>query len=126
MRGSTGKNAIRSSLVLTLLVAGLLAAACDGQLRRKGEASTPPDRNVSEEEDWEAYGSDDAVAGYAGEAERTEAMEQQAAAMQQTYDDAIANATTDEERMRAYQEFEDGRQELNEMAEDEYAPPPAP
>jgi hypothetical protein len=55
-------------------------------------------------------------------------MEEQSAELQRQYEDAIANATTDEERMRAYQEFEDGRQKLNEMAEagveDEFAPPP--
>jgi hypothetical protein len=46
----------------------------------------------------------------------------------------MAEATTDEERLRAYDEFERGRLELNEMAgsasaddgEDAFAPPPEP
>jgi len=115
-------------LLLALAAAGLVAAGCDGQLRRKGEEPAAAQRNVGEEEDWDAYGAEDAVAGYASEGDRTRAMEEQSAELQRQYEDAIANATTDEERMRAYQEFEDGRQKLNEMAEagveDEFAPPP--
>ena len=75
-----------------------------------------------------APGSDPA---YRFEAERTRAMESQAADLRRQYDDAMANAASEEEKIRAYQEFEQGRQELNEMSEgdagdgeDAYAPPP--
>lgn len=68
------------------------------------------------------------------EGERTRLMEQRAEDLVQQYNDAQATATTAEERVKAYQEFERGRQELNQTAEgeapaaesDEYAPPPAP
>ena len=69
--------------------------------------------------------------GFSSEAERTRAMESQAADLRRQYDDAMANAASEEEKIRAYQEFEQGRQELNEMSEgdagdgeDAYAPRP--
>jgi len=124
----------RPLAVLPLVLAAAVAlSGCEGKLRKKGEApETGESRNIEEEEAWQAYGADDAVAGYASEAERTSAMEAKARDLQLQLDDAVANAETDEERVRAYQEFESGRQELNEMAEeddsstDEYAPPPGP
>jgi hypothetical protein len=71
------------------------------------------------------------------EGERTRLMEQKADDLVQQYHDAQATATTAEERVKAYQEFEKGRQELNQTSEgdaapaqpaasDEYAPPPEP
>ncbi len=71
------------------------------------------------------------------EGERTRLMEQKADDLVQQYQDAQATATTAEDRVKAYQEFEKGRQELNQQAEgdaaapaaganDEYAPPPEP
>ena len=69
------------------------------------------------------------------EGERTRLMEQKADDLVQQYHDAQATATTAEERVKAYQEFEKGRQELTQTSEgdaaqpaasDEYAPPPNP
>ena len=71
------------------------------------------------------------------EGERTRLLEQKADDLVQQYHDAQATATTAEERVKAYQEFEKGRQELNQAADgeaapaepaasDEYAPPPEP
>jgi hypothetical protein len=120
----------RSLPLVLACLAALAFAGCEGKLRKKGEPSAAAGRNISEEEAWEAYGSDEAAAGYSTESARTEAMEAKAAELQRQYEDALANARTDEERARAFQDFESGRAELNRMAEDdggagdEYAPPP--
>jgi hypothetical protein len=51
-------------------------------------------------------------------------MQQKADDLVQQYHDAQATATTAEERVKAYQEFEKGRQELDQTADGEAAPPP--
>jgi len=118
----------KSGIAIVGLAAAALVAGCGGRLERTpradGEAAsaaaeTPP---VEDEED------------FASEAERTRAMEQRAAELEQSLQQAMAEAATEEERARAYEEFEQGRLELNEMAESEstddsedaYPPPPEP
>lgn len=123
----------------TRLLAVVLAAAavaCGGRLERKssndgetsGRAAPAAEADSAEASPEEAAGEGE---GFSSEAERTRAMEAQAADLKRQYDDAVANAATEEEKLRAYQEFEQGRQELNEMSDDDlgddddaYAPPP--
>lgn len=114
---------------LSILVVLLAAVACGGRLERApaGSAERPATggtQSVAAEEPA-------AQGGFSSEAERTRAMETQAAELQQQLKDSMANAATEEEKIRAYQEFEQGRQELNEISEsgaadgeDAYAPPP--
>ena len=117
----------KSGIAIVGLAAAALVAGCGGRLERTpradGEAASA------------AGGYAPAVEGeesFASEAERTRAMEQRAAELEQSLQQAMAEAATEEERVRAYEEFEQGRLELNEMAESEtadegedaYAPPP--
>jgi uncharacterized protein YjiS (DUF1127 family) len=117
-------------LVLVLAVA---AAGCDGRLERRsaGAAGDPRSAAAADESNATADAEPTADGGFSSEAERTRAMEAQAADLKRQYDDAMANAATEEEKLRAYQEFEQGRQELDEMSDDDlgdgddaYAPPP--
>jgi hypothetical protein len=119
--------AAKTVLAPALLLA-LLAAGCGGS--RSAEERAESLRSDSEQEAWQAWeeeaGGDGASAS---EGDRTAAMEEHAADSQAAFEESMANATTDEERLRAYEEFEADRAELNRMAEDdgssdEYAPPP--
>lgn len=121
------------SLVVALAVAAL---GCNGRLERQSADAAGDSRSRAEvaapAADESEYGTLDAE-GFSSEAERTRAMESQASDLRQQYEDAMANAANDEDRIRAYQEFEQGRQELNEMSEgdlgdgeDAFAPPPEP
>jgi hypothetical protein len=114
----------RVSVIVSAAAAGLLAA-CEGRFERApraDEAASSVEATVAVPE----------VEGFASAAERTRAMEERAAELEQSLDQAMAEATTEEERLRAYEEFERGRLELNEMAEstslddgeDAFPPPP--
>ena len=104
-------------------------AACQGRLERapRGADETAADSSYE-------TGADAVDDEFASEAGRTEAMEDLAIEAQERFDEAMADATTDEERIRAYEEFEQQRLDLNEMAESEstaedgdaFGPPPAP
>lgn len=125
-------------LTTRLLAVALIAAAvaCGGRLERKSsddaESSARPApveaADAAEDTPSDAAGEG---SGFSSEAERTRAMEAQAADLKRQFEDAVANAATEEEKLRAYQEFEQGRQELDEMSDDDlgdgddaYAPPP--
>jgi hypothetical protein len=114
---------------IVAVCAGLAAAGCGGRLERAPAAAPAADAG----EPAAPLVESPVEGGFSSEAERTRAMEAQAAELQQQYKDSMANAATEEEKLRAYQEFEQGRQELNEIAEDDfgdgddaYAPPPEP
>jgi len=115
-----------------LLLAAAAVSACDGQLER-----APAERPAAGSAADDVAASESAAAAeaegaaFTSEAERTRAMEAQAADLKRQFDDAMANAASEEEKLRAYQEFEQGRQELDQMAEgdlgdgeDAYPPPP--
>lgn len=121
---------------LLALAALAVLTACNGRLERApaassaaaGEPASRPESTASEQDAGPAT-----EGGFSSEAERTRAMETQAADLRQQYEEAMASATTEEEKIRAYQEFEQGRQELDEMSEgdlgesdDAYPPPPQP
>jgi hypothetical protein len=56
--------------------------------------------------------------GYDSQSARTQAMEDRAAELEQRYREAMADENASEQdKIRAYQEFERERQKLNEMAE---------
>jgi uncharacterized protein YjiS (DUF1127 family) len=121
---------------IRLLVVALATAAlgCDGRLERRtdsADAAARPAAAQSGADEAAEPEADASAGGFSSEAERTRAMEAQAADLKRQYDDAMANAATEEEKLRAYQEFEQGRQELDEMSDDDlgdgddaYAPPP--
>jgi len=104
-----------------LPLATLLLVACDGHVERSSSA----DDQATDRASGDAAYSDDESKGYATEADRTRAMEAKAAAVENRYRESMSEAATPEDRVRAYQEFEQGRQELNEMGEDDepYADP---
>jgi hypothetical protein len=117
--------------ILAAVVAAGAVVACGGRLERApargAERPAAADSEaIADVQEEEAQG------GFSSEAERTRAMEAQAADLRQQYEDAMASAATEEEKIRAYQEFEQGRQELNEISDDgdggddAYAPPPVP
>lgn len=109
------------------------ALACGGRLERAAPSDSSPavGAGAGVAAESEVTGDDPVDGAFSSEAERTRAMEAQAADLKQHYDEAMAGAASEEEKIRAYQEFEQGRQELNEMSEsdlgegdDAYAPPP--
>lgn len=97
---------VRRATLPTLVFAALLFAACGGT--RHETVDVPPPHGGATAED---------SGGYDSEASRTRAMEAQAADLEQRYRDAMDDPdATEAEKMRAYQEFEAGRQRLNETA----------
>jgi len=99
----------------SMVLVAAFAAACHGHIER---ASSDGEQAASDD----AYGvqaAPDDAGGYTSEAERTRAMEAKADAVQQRYKESMADASTPEDKVRAYQEFEQGRQELNAMGEDD-------
>lgn len=119
---------------LAALALAACALACGGRLERAAPAdsSSAGGAGTGVAAEPEVAADDPVDGAFSSEAERSRAMEAQAADLQQRYEEAIADAGSEEEKIRAYQEFEQGRQELNEMSEsdlgegdDAYAPPPA-
>jgi len=95
----------RRTLPWLALAAGALAA-CGGTQHETVDVPPPSDDATYEDS-----------GGYDSEAARTRAMEAQAADLEQKYRDAMADPNaTEAEKLRAYQEFEAGRQRLNETA----------
>lgn len=115
------------SLLPVLLAATALASACSGRLEHAPRADHEAAADSAAEQ-----GDLAAAEGFTSEAERTRAMEERAAELEQSLRAAMTEASTDEERQRAYEEFEQGRLELEEMAEsapaddegDAYGEPP--
>jgi hypothetical protein len=116
---------VRRPLALVLSTVSVLAA-CSGRLERAPRG----DETAAAAE----AGGSAAEETFSSEAERTRAMEERAAELESSLQQAMEEAATDEERQRAYEEFEQGRLELEEMAEsapaddegDAYGEPPAP
>jgi len=95
---------LRRAPLPTLAFAALLLAACGGT--RHETVDVPPPSGDATVED---------SGGYDSQSSRTRAMEAQAADLEQRYRDAMNDPdATEAEKMRAYQEFEAGRQQLNE------------
>lgn len=100
----------RRTLPWLALAAGALAA-CGGTQHETVDVPPPSDSATYEDS-----------GGYDSEAARTRAMESRAADLEQKYRDALADPdATEAEKLRAYQEFEAGRQSLDETAESEPA-----
>ena len=118
--------------LLTIAVAfAVLGCGPSGNVdegRARDDAGARAEDSAAEELDEATSESGD----FPSAAERTRAMEERAAALEREFREAMADATSEEERVRAYQEFERGREELNEMGEgdagddDAYGPPPEP
>lgn len=97
-------------LVATILVS-LAAAGCGPTVERRTVEGAPPPGGQS------GYGSGDG-GGYSTEAERTQAMEAKAADIEARQQELMASGASEEELLRASQELEAERQQLNDMAED--------
>jgi uncharacterized protein YjiS (DUF1127 family) len=124
---------MRTARQLLLAVdAAAAVTACDGRLERAPAERPAAGAAVDAGDESEPTVAEDAAgAAFSSEAERTRAMEAQAEELRQRYEAAMADAATEEEKLRAYQEFEQGRQELDQMSEgdlgdgeDAYPPPP--
>ena len=126
MRATTSWWAIAAGLAV--LACGPSGSGKEGQAGGAKRAPASASGQVDEVDDVAAEGGGD----FPSAAERTRAMEERAAALEQEFRAAMAAATSEEERVRAYQEFERGREELNEMGgegdggDDAYGPPPEP
>jgi len=107
---------MKSVMGWSMVLVAALAAACHGHLER---ASSNDDGQAPSDDAYGAQATPDESGGYSSEAERTRAMEAKADAVQQRYKESMAAAATPEDQARAYQEFEQGRQELNAMGEDD-------
>lgn len=97
---------VRRATLPTLAFAALLFTSCGGT--RHETVDVPPPSGDAAAED---------SGGYDSESARTRAMAAQAEDLEQRYRDAMNDPdATEAEKLRAYQEFEAGRQRLNETA----------
>lgn len=97
--------------LVAAVVVSLAAAGCGPTVERRTVSGAPPPA-----EGQGGYGSSDS-GGYSTEAERTQAMAARAADLEARQQELMASGASEEELLRAAQELEAERQQLNEMGE---------